>query len=213
MIRNRSEENRRAIQRFPVPYDVLSPALSILRQELDSMIHVIYLLSVADLTERQRLINSTLQGERWKVCTAKGKWRDVTDREMVNLAQHLQGWTQSVYEFGCAFVHLSDFHNHPAQNPFDNLNESERQDILSHMRHYHGGPHRDNPDMAELASYVPQVFKKIASNLEYYLEKLEQDMMLDEEEWNFCGRQMSSSAVRWGTCRHVPPTELGAVEE
>jgi hypothetical protein len=158
----------------------MSPSFSILRQELDSMIRVIYLLSVNDLTERQRLIDSTLRGERWKFRTTKGRWRDVTDREMVDLAQQLQGWTKSVYKFGCAFVHLSDFHNHLAENPFDKLEASEKQDILSHMRCYHGGPCHDNPDMVELSLYVPQVFEKIASNLKCYLKQLEQDETLNE---------------------------------
>ena len=182
MIRNRSIENRTALECFPLPHDVLSPATSILRQELDSMIRVIYLLTVKDQTERDRLIDSTLRGEKWKVRTDKGKWREVTDREMVDLSQNLQGWTQSVYKFGCAFVHLSDFHNHLAQNPFNKLTESEKQDILSHMRAYHGGPYHDNLDMVELSWYVPRVFKKIASNLECYLQQLEQNKTLDELE-------------------------------
>ncbi len=137
------------------------------------MIRVIYLLSIKDLAERQRLIQSTLRGEKWKVLTARGTYRDVKDREMVDLAQHLQGWTQSVYRFGCAFVHLSDFHNHLAQNPFEKLPDVERQHILSHMCHYHGGPCSDNPNMEELATYLPQVFDKIADNLRCYLEELE----------------------------------------
>ena len=173
MIRNRSDENRRAMQCFSIPHGVLSPAFSILRQELDSMIRVIYLLQIADPIERQRLIRSTLGGEKWKVPTPKGKCRDVTDREMVDLAQQLQGWTQSVYRFGCAFVHLSDFHNHLAQNPFQRLSEAEKQDVLSHMRNYHGGPSHDNPSMEEISEYLPRVFEKIASNLECYLEHLE----------------------------------------
>ena len=177
MIRNRSDENRRAMQCFSIPHSVLSPVFSILRQELDSMIRVIYLLQIVDPVERQRLIQSTLRGERWKVPTKNGKYRDVTDREMVNLAQQLQGWTQSVYRFGCAFVHLSDFHNHLAQNPFQRLSEAERQDVLSHMRNYHGGPLYDNPTMKEMSDYLPRVFEKIASNLECYLEYLERGEM------------------------------------
>jgi hypothetical protein len=180
MIRNRSEENRRAMQSFPQVHDVLSPAFAILRQELDSLVRVIYLLGVKNLPERQRLIGSTLRGEKWKVQTPKGKWMDVTDRTMVDFSQQLQGWTQSVYKFGCAFVHLSGFHNHIEENPFNKLKEAERQDILSHMRYYHGGPCHDNPDMTELASYVPQVFEKIASNLECYLKQVEQDETLDK---------------------------------
>jgi len=173
MIRNRSDENRRAMHCFSIPYGVLSPAFSILRQELDSMVRVIYLLQITDLVERQRLIQSTMQGEKWRVSTSEGKSRYITDREMVDLAQQLQGWTQSVYRFGCAFVHLSDFHNHLAQNPFQRLQEAERQDVLSHMRNYHGGPLHDNPSMEELSEYLPRVFDKIADNLKCYLEHLE----------------------------------------
>lgn len=152
---------------------VLSPAFSILRQELDSMIRVIYLLQITDQNERLRLIKSTLNGEKWKVPTSKGKQRDVTDREMVDLAQQLQGWTQSVYKFGCAFVHLSDFHNHLALDPFQKLSEAEKYDVLSHMRHYHGGPADDNPSMEEISGYMPRVFDKIADNLKCYVEHLE----------------------------------------
>ncbi len=62
MIRNRSEEHRLAMNCFHA-HGVLSPAFSILRQELDSMIRVIYLLQMADLAERSRLIKS-LCGEK-----------------------------------------------------------------------------------------------------------------------------------------------------
>ena len=172
MIQQRSDENRRAMQCFAVPYGVVSPAFSILRQELDSMIRVIYLLLRPNLHERERLIGATLHGEKWKVTTVNGKLRDITDREMVDAAQQLQGWTRSVYRFGCAFVHLSDFHNHFAVDPFQRLSQDEREDILRHMRNYHGGPLNDNPDMREIADYVPRVFDKIADNLRHYVEQL-----------------------------------------
>jgi hypothetical protein len=179
MIRNRSEENRRAMRSFQHVHDVMSPAFAILRQELDSLVRVIYLLGITDGAERQRLIASTVRGEKWKVQTAKGKWMDVTDRSMVDFAQQLHGWTQSVYRFGCAFIHLSGFHNHIDENPFNRLEETERRDVLAHLRYYHGGPCHDNPEMTEIAAYVPMVFEKIASNLECYLNQLEQNGKLD----------------------------------
>lgn len=86
MIRNRSEENRRAMQSFHHVHDVLSPAFAIVRQELDSLVRVIYLLALKTIPERHRLIGSTLCGEKWKVQTPKGKWMDVTDRTMIDLA-------------------------------------------------------------------------------------------------------------------------------
>jgi hypothetical protein len=179
MIRNRSEENRRALKSFSRIYDVLSPSLSILRQELDSMVRVIYLLLINNIIERRKLIDSVLKGDKLKVQTAKGKWRDVTDHEMVDLAQKLQGWTKSVYKFGCAFIHLSDFHNHHIDNPFEKLKESDKHDILSHMRYYHGGPCHDNPNMEEISLYIPQVFEKISSNLECYIKNLEKEATID----------------------------------
>jgi len=179
MIRNRSDENRQAIQSFPKISGVLSPAFSILRQELDSLIRVIYLLSLKNLTERRRLINSTLSGKKWKISTTKGKLKEVTDRDMIDQAQNLQGWTQSVYKFGCSFIHLSDFHNHLEKNPLSMLPELEKQNILKHMRNYHDGPLNDNPDIEELSRYLPQIFDKIASNLRCYLEQLEREESIE----------------------------------
>lgn len=144
------------------------------------MIRVIYLLSIKDLAERRRLIRSTLRGERWKVQTPKGRFREITDRDMVDLAQKLHGWTQSVYRFGCAFVHLSNFHNHRGQKPFAQLSDEERLDILSHLRYYHGGPARDDPDMRCLSLYIPMVFRKITDNVACYIKQLKRSEVLDE---------------------------------
>lgn len=179
LIRNRSIENQKAMSLFPDLYQVLSPAFSILRQELDSLVRVIYLLSIESPEERQRLIISTLSGHKWQRQTLKGKWKNITDKEMVDLAQKLNGWTLSVYKFGCAFIHLSDFHNHHVDDPFMKLKESEKNDILTHMRYYHGGPISDHPDMKELSRYLVSVLNKISGNLECYLEDLKNNKHLD----------------------------------
>ena len=74
-----------------------SITVGILRQELDSMIRVIFLLSQRDHRLRSRLLEQAVSGETWMVPTPNGKLKKVTDREMVDLAQDLQGWTQLVY--------------------------------------------------------------------------------------------------------------------
>ena len=153
------------------------------------MVRVILLLQVSNVRERERLVQSTLHGERWRVLTRNGRLRYVTDREMVDLSQHLIGWTLSVYKFGCAFVHLSDFHNYFCQNPFEKLLAEERQDILSHLRYYHGGPRSDNPRMEELACPIPRVFAKIADNLECYVKDLEQGEVIEAD----CGQPLAAS--------------------
>jgi|SRR3989338_896576 len=179
-VRLRSNENKAAINCLSHQQNILSPMMAILRQELDSLVRVIWLLSIVDKTERKRLIHATLSGEKW-THAPNGKMRRITDREMVDLAQWLYGWAQSVYRFGCAFIHLSDFHNHAAEDPFRKLPRAEREDILRHMRAYHGGPSGNDPGMAELASYIPQVFNKIAGNLDCYLTSLAEGKIIEQK--------------------------------
>lgn len=181
-VRQRSKENRNAMNRIGPGRATLSPAMSILRQELDSMVRVIWLLSVEDKAQRECLIHATLAGQKWKVTSSNGKVRTITEREMVELAQRLQGWTLSVYKFGCAFIHLSDFHNHTVQDPFKRLPAPERRDILHHMRNYHGGPLDVDPDIEALARFLPQVFEKIAGNLACYLKSLEEGTTTKQDE-------------------------------
>lgn len=134
------------------------------------MVRVIYLLSIVDKPYRQQLIDASVSGEKWKV---NGKKASITDREMVELAQTLQGWTQSVYKFGCAFIHLSSFHDYEHRDPLLAIKEEEKTAILKHMRDYHGGPASADPTFEDLLPYLPQVFEKVADNLECYLTQLE----------------------------------------
>lgn len=177
-VRARSQENRTAIGLLGHSPATLSPAMSILRQELDSMVRVIWLLALESMSERERLIQATFSGQKWKRIASNGRQVNITDRDMVELAQELQGWSKSVYKFGCAFIHLSDFHEHSVQDPFRKLPQSEKDAILSHMRSYHGGPIEKDPDLLAMAPFIPKVFDKIADNLECYLEHLEKGEMI-----------------------------------
>lgn len=174
-IRQRSEENKKA---FAVLFHngIIGNAVSIVRQELDSMIRVIYLLSIDDIDYRNELVESAVLGKKW---TKKGNKSQVTDRDMVELANRLKGWTQSVYKFGCAFIHLSNFHDYQARDPVKSLTKEEKTDLLEHMRAYHGGPLTDDPSFGEIVRYLPQVFEKVYSNLECYVKDLEQNETID----------------------------------
>ena len=172
LIKSRSDEHDMAFSRI---HDLPGSMMSILRQELDSLIRVLYLLSIPDLVERNRLMACTINGERWAVQTPKGKMAIVTDATMVDVAENFAGWARSVYKFGCAFIHLSNFHGYNALNPLDSISAEEKSDILSHMRNYHGGPTSDSPTFHELASYFPKVFEKIKGNLECYLDMLSEN--------------------------------------
>jgi hypothetical protein len=170
-VRARSAEHREAIKLLH-PRGLASVSIGILRQELDSMVRVIFLLQQPE-ADRHRLLKASVAGERWTTTTSKGKVKNLTDREMVELAQRLQGWTKSVYSFGCAFIHLSNFHDYGAQDPVRALEPGELEAMLKHLREYHGGPCTDEPTLDDLMPLVPRVFEKIAGNLECYVKDLE----------------------------------------
>lgn len=169
MIRNRSIQNRDAINQISRS---ISPAISILRQELDSMVRVIYLLNQTKI-ERKRLIELTLKGKKWTVLTKNGKYETLTDRKMVSFANTLQGWAEYVYKFGCSFIHLSDFHNYNSTNPFDSISQQDKNNIIRYMTQYHGGSIGKDITIDKFAGYIPAIFNKISSNLECYLNELE----------------------------------------
>ncbi|MEU6656857.1 hypothetical protein ABZ904_48070 [Streptomyces sp. NPDC046900] len=112
-IRERSREHQEAMT-VAAERGWASIEIGILRQELDSMVRVIYLLRQPSAL-RADLVASSISGDRWKIPTDKGKMKAVTDRDMVEVAERLNGWTRNVYEFGCRFIHLSSAHDYLAR--------------------------------------------------------------------------------------------------
>ena len=176
-VRSRSKEHQQAMLLLSGA-GLAGQMVAILRQELDSMVRVIYLLAQPP-ARRAVLIDSSVNGKKWSQQSSKGA---VTDKEMVDLAQRLQGWTQSVYKFGCAFIHLSSLHDYNDRDPFAQLPIEERNDIIHHCRSYHGGPISNEPTFLDLVPYFPSVLKKITDNLECYLEHLENGESFDANQ-------------------------------
>ena len=167
-VRSRSLEHQRAMGLLSGA-GLAGQMVSVLRQELDSMVRVIYLLTQSR-ARREILINASVGGDKW---SQEGSRAKVTDKEMVDLAQTLQGWTQSVYKFGCAFIHLSGLHDYNDRDPLEQLPDEERMNILNHCRYYHGGPSPGAERFDDLVPYLPRVLEKISGNLECYLEDIE----------------------------------------
>jgi hypothetical protein len=150
--------------------------VSVLRQELDSMVRVVFLLGQNDRRYRTKLIQQAVCGKKWTRSDSRTK---ITDREMVEFASTLQGWTKSAYSFGCSFIHLSNLHDYKERDPLYQISASDRATILEHLRYYHGGPLQGSPQFSDIVPFLPLVFKKIAENLECYLKDLEMDRDLN----------------------------------
>ena len=167
LVRKRSEENKQAVDAL-YNMALYGQVMSILRQELDSMIRCIYLL-YQPIEDRKSLINQTLTGKRWQY----NNGRIITDKNMVEIANNLQGWTKSVYKFGCAFIHLSNFHDYENADMFTDLDSNEKEDIKQHTNHYHGYDLNQTLTFLSIKPYLSQVFMKVYGNLECYISDLE----------------------------------------
>ena len=135
-----------------------SVAVGILRQELDSMVRVTYLLDPHNRDRRALLIHQAVSGE---------KWEDVWDKKMVKLAGSLKNynWAQRVYEFGCGFIHLSSYHDYQDRDPFRVLPADDRQAIAEYLHEYHPQAREITAasEFEDIIPYVPKVLEKIAS--------------------------------------------------
>lgn len=160
----------------------MSPAFSLLRQELDSMVRVIFLLNIEDIGERMIYINDLMNGVKWKIKTVNGKTRTLQDKDMVEISENFQGWTRYVYRFGCAFIHLSNLHYSEKDVTFSELRDDEIHDIELYLHNYHGYHIANELTLNSIRPYIPRVLDKISSNLEYYLCELESGRSLDAEE-------------------------------
>jgi len=172
IVRRRSKENKDSFELL-FTNALYGNCFSVLRQELDSMIRVIYLLNISTLIKRESFIKQTLDGKKWSYINQNGKKQNVTDKNMVDLANDLNGWTQNVYKFGCSFTHLSNFHNYSAEDPFKSLPDSEKDNIINQMQSYHGVHLTRESSLLEIIPYLPNVMNKISSNFECYIKDLE----------------------------------------
>lgn len=168
LMRDRSAQNADAVDRLAAGR-LYGHVVGVLRQELDSLVRAIYLLSISGVEERERLARGIMASGELRKATG-GR---IQDREMLDLANRLHGWAEYVYKFGCAYLHLSHLHEIGSSNPFRGITERERDDVLRYLRHYHHAPLTDTPTFADIEPILPSVLAKIRSNLEHYIRDLE----------------------------------------
>ena len=171
LVKNRSEENRLSLNNLYENH-LLGNCISILRQEIDTFIRIIYLGRLDSVHERERLITLTFNDEKWNTLTINNKTKNITDKDMVDIASEIKGYVQYLYKFGCGFIHLSNYHNYKTENPFDRLNLGEQIDIKFYLHQYHGFPIENDLTIETIEYLIPDVFNKISQNMLYYNEQL-----------------------------------------
>jgi len=178
LIQKRSNENEKSLKLL-FEQRLFGNCISILRQELDSFIRIIYLGEISDFGERERLISQTLSGEKWTISTINNKKKQLTDKDMVEKSTELKGYIQYVYKFGCGFIHLSDFHDYTITNPFEKLDYTEQFDIALYLHQYHGFSRTTELTINNISYLIPDIFEKISKNMAYYFDTILNDGMIE----------------------------------
>lgn len=173
ILKERSTENTSAAKLL-FDNGKYGQVISILRQELDSLIRIVFLLN-QNLVVRQHLVSQTLQNTKW---TQPNSRSIITDKQMVDLTDKLHGWTISLYKLGRAFIHLSPMANYKNSNSFQQLTQAEILDIKQHLHNYHNFSLSDDLNMETISPYLLNVLDKMSNNLACYINDLEKNIMM-----------------------------------
>ena len=172
LVKNRSEEHLKTIELLN-ENELYGQMVSILRQELDSLIRVLFLLT-KNIDERNHFIEQTFKGYQWKI-----NGQRICDKQMINISLKLCGWANYVYKFGCSFIHLSIFCDYENIDPFDFLSMKDKENIKEYLIQYHDYPQDVVLNINSIKPYILPIFNKIKGNLYCYIEHLENEDLFE----------------------------------
>ncbi|WP_353929209.1 hypothetical protein WJM97_12860 [Okeanomitos corallinicola TIOX110] len=159
-VRERSIEHQKAVS-ILLENGIIGVAITVLRQEIDSLIRVSYLCSLQDSVKLTRILRDFRSGKKWPV----------TDRVMVD--QEV-GWVKLVYDLSCNLIHLTSFHNYNRNDPFLSLDTKTKTEIVNSLKKVHQYPY-ETISKEQFTPYISKVLEKIVSNTECYLKKIEKN--------------------------------------
>lgn len=160
-IKKRSDENQKALD-WLLKEEIYSLVGSIIRMELDSLFRLSYFNSKNE-NEKESLLQQFKLGQRWS-----GEKGIVTDRKVVQtLAKSLLlDWATPIYDIGCAFIHLSPYHDwNNSKDPTRNIDNNTRKAIVEHIESHHQKQLSVEFTFYDLVSVAKDVFSKLRGNL------------------------------------------------
>lgn len=162
---------------FATEKNLLSTQMSMIREEVDSLVRVIHLLGVNDYNELADIIGNSFDQRKFGPTKADGKARRISDKSMIQDAAAQFDWLETLYDFGCSFIHLTGLHSYQERDAFRMLSPSEREEIAKFVNHYYGATISANSQFTEVTHYLPQIFRKVAENLERLLSDLQEHVV------------------------------------
>lgn len=170
IVFQRLEENQKS-------FDILfglkhyGNCISIMRQELDQIIRLLFLLNSTKNVQRQ-LIESSINNHKWFVINKENKKDYITEEIISKYSESLNGWDKSIYEFGLAFGSLATTFNYGTKDPIKTMAENDRDKIYKYILEYHNRDFPRDYDINVLIRELPDILNIISSNLQKYMDRL-----------------------------------------
>jgi hypothetical protein len=150
----------------------------LVRQEIDNLMRVDYLAFHIPLSDRDGLCRDALSGTRWEKTSKGGKPEAIKDLDFHTLAACNHSWVSLAYRYCSKFIHLTNFWDYDSSDPVVTMPATDREQMISYLNTYHG-LQGNTLTMDQLIEYLPMVFEKIRSNVEFYVSE-EEGLLLEE---------------------------------
>lgn len=150
--------------------ELYAKAISLLRNDIEILLRIGYLLTIGDRTERSALMEAMLKGEEWK----EGR-KNITNADMAAIVAHYNKWISEVYDFGTLFTHITDHQDYKTADPIAGLTSIQKTTLRYYLSTYHQLAYDKELSFRNVINYLPNVATKVLSNLKRYLSDLEQN--------------------------------------
>jgi hypothetical protein len=170
IILQRLDENRKS---FDLLFGIkhYGNCISIMRQELDQVIKLLFLLN-STKNEQNQYIESSINNHKWFITNLDHKKEYITEESLTKYSETLSGWDKSIYEFGLAFGSLANTFNYGTKDPIKGMGENEKEKIYNYISEYHNKNFPREYDLSILILELPTILNKISINLASYMDRL-----------------------------------------
>ena len=161
IVKARSDENEKAFALL-MQGECYALVGATIRMELDSLIRL-FDYKGADDSRKEQLLDEFFKGRSW----SKLEWK------LVESMSSTIGWTEHIYKFCCAFVHLSPYHDWATNDNIPNLTRKRRRLIVQELRNQQNDTWgydttlsiEEDFTFSDLILFAPHIFKKLRGNL------------------------------------------------
>ena len=166
MIQHRLEENWKSFN-ILLGLNHYGNCISIICQELDQFIRVLFLLKQNSI-EKENFINNSINNQKWYRIGSNGKKEYITEESISLFAKTLTGWESSIYKFGYVFENVSKNFNYVLKDPIKGLDDKERKIVSDYVKEYHDNNFPKDYTIEDLMPVFPMIFMKISNSIKEY---------------------------------------------